>query len=305
MPLQWIERRCPVCESSAQEKLFQKETLSLVRCWNCSMVFANPIEEGWATGAFYGQLAEPFYLSADKLESDYALVRFARELKLFRRFCRQGGVLDIGCSTGAFLYQLKTRYSSAYEVSGMDVAGPAVDYAERKGIRVFRESFLRADFKGETFSAVTFWAVIEHLVDPRAFLARAASMLQQSGCCFILVPNFRSLAVRFLGSKYRYIFPQHLNYFTAATLKKLVETEPSLRVIYSGSMHFNPLVILQDMKSGGGFVPDEERAKLLKRTTGYKQNPILKPIKLGLSGFEALLGAMNLADNLVVVAQRV
>jgi 2-polyprenyl-3-methyl-5-hydroxy-6-metoxy-1,4-benzoquinol methylase len=267
------------------------------------MVFANPICDGWATGAFYGQLAEPFYLSPDKLESDYAPVRFVRELKLFRHFCRGGNVLDIGCSTGAFLYQLKSRFSGAYEVTGIDVAGSALDYAEQKGIRVLRESFLDTDFKNETYSAVTFWAVIEHLANPRAFLARAASVLQPSGYCFILVPNFRSLAVRLLGPKYRYIFPQHVNYFTEATLKRLVETEPSLRLIHSGSMHFNPIVILQD-RNGGGFVSDSDRAKLQKRTTGYKQNPLLKPVKWGLSGLETLLGALTLADNITVVAQR-
>lgn len=302
--MSWIERRCPVCGSSADENLFQKQTLSLVRCKNCFMVFANPIEEGWATGAFYGNLAEPFYLSADKLESDYAPVRFVRELKLFRRFCREGSVLDVGCSTGAFLYQISTRFPGAYRVSGLDVAGPALDYAEQKGIRVLRRSFLDTDFHGETFSAITFWAVIEHLIDPRAFLAKASSLLKPLGYCFILVPNFKSLAVRLLGAKYRYIFPQHVNYFTLSTLRQLLKTQPQLRVIAATTMHFNPIVILQDCKGAGRFVSDEDRAKLLKRTTGYKQNPFLKPAKLVLTGVESLLGATNLADNIAIVVQK-
>lgn len=268
------------------------------------MIFANPVEEGWATGDSYGQLAEPFYLSPDKLESDYAPVRFARELKLFRRFCCGGKILDVGCSTGAFLYQLRDRFTGDYEVSGIDVAGAAVDYAEQKGIRVLREPLLSTDFNGETFSAVTFWAVIEHLIDPGAFIAKAVSLLKPSGYCYFLVPNFKSLAVRLLGAKYRYIFPQHVNYFTISTLAKLVEAESSLRIIYRGSMHFNPIVILQDRRGSGAFVSDEERARLLKRTTRYKQNPALKPIKFALSGFESLLGRMKLADNIVLVAQR-
>jgi 2-polyprenyl-3-methyl-5-hydroxy-6-metoxy-1,4-benzoquinol methylase len=268
------------------------------------MVFANPIDEGWATGAFYHQLGEPFYLSANKLESDYAPVRFARELKIFRRFCGQGRVLDVGCSTGAFLYQLNTRFPGHYETTGIDVAGPALDHAEKMGIRVLRKSFLTTDFEGEQFSAVTFWAVIEHLLDPRAFLAKATSILKPSGHCFILVPNFRSLATRLLGPKYRYIFPQHVNYFTPSTLKKLVATEPQLRVVYSRTTHFNPIVIAQDWKSAGEFVSDEQRAKLLKQTTGYKQNPLLKPVKLGLSAIETLLRATHLADNLVLVVQK-
>ena len=269
------------------------------------MIFASPIEEGLATGAFYDQLATPFYLSPDKVEGDYSPVRFARELKLFLEFCQRGSVLDVGCSTGAFLHQLQTRCPADYEVTGMDVAGPALDYAEKKGVRILRESYLNKDFHGQTFSAVTFWAVMEHLVSPRDFLARTADVLEPSGFCFVLVPNFQSLAVRLLGKKYRYILPQHVNYFTRATLRQLVNTEPRFKIVYSGSTHFNPLVIWQDWRRRGKPVSDEDRAKLLKRTTGYKQNPFLKPLKLILAGAEAGLKRWHLADNLVVVLQKI
>src|SRR5437588_3734135 len=184
-----MERSCPVCGSAARREFLRKQTLELVSCANCSMVYASPIEEGWATGQFYDQLATPYYLSPNKVESDYSPVRFARELKLFRRFCSGGGVLDIGCSTGAFLYQLKTRFGCDYDVTGIDVSGPALEYAERKGVRVIRGPFVDFDPGEELFSAITFWAVMEHLHDPRRFLEKAAALLQPSGLCFILVPN--------------------------------------------------------------------------------------------------------------------
>jgi 2-polyprenyl-3-methyl-5-hydroxy-6-metoxy-1,4-benzoquinol methylase len=283
--------------------MFRKQTLALVRCTDCSMVFASPIEEGWATGLFYDKLALPYYLSPDKLESDYADVRFARELKLFRKFCHEGTVLDVGCSTGAFLFQLGAKFGPAYDCLGMDVAGPALDYAERKGVRVLRESFLHHDFGSKRFSAITFWAILEHLALPGDFLRKAASLLTPEGFCFVLVPNFQSLAVRVTGSKYRYIFPQHINYFTTGTLKRLVTQASGLRVLYSGSTHFNPLVIWQDWRGTGEFVPDQDRAELLKRTTSYKTNPFLKPLKVVLSGMEAALGNLTLADNLILVLQ--
>src|SRR5678815_6071176 len=98
-------RQCPVCGTEQGELHFEKGALRATRCSHCGMILANPVEAQFAEGAFYDRLA-PYYLSPDKLESDYALVRFARELRLFRRFCGQGAVLDVGCSTGAFLYQL-------------------------------------------------------------------------------------------------------------------------------------------------------------------------------------------------------
>lgn len=268
------------------------------------MVFANPIEDELVSGLYYDKLANPFYLSPDKLESDYAPVRFERELRIFRKFCASGAVLDVGCSTGAFLFQLRQRFPNQYQTTGIDVSGPALDYAKQKGTSVLREPFLSADFGDRRFAAVTFWAVIEHLENPWEFLAKAAAVLEPGGVCFILVPNFRSLAVRILGKKYRYIFPQHINYFTAKTLKQLAATRPDFQILQSDSTHFNPIVILQDWRRPRDVVPDKERAELLKRTTAYKQNPMMKPLKFAITRTEALLGCFGLADNLTLVLKK-
>jgi hypothetical protein len=88
------------------------------------------------------------------------------------------------------------------------------------------------------------------------------------------------------------------------TLKELVKARPQLRVVKTFSTHFNPLVLWQDWRSGEDFVPDEQRAQLLKRTTAYKRSPALKPIKLLLGIAEKGLGRLNLADNIVLVLQK-
>jgi 2-polyprenyl-3-methyl-5-hydroxy-6-metoxy-1,4-benzoquinol methylase len=216
----------------------------------------------------------------------------------------QGRILDVGCSTGAFLFHLQAQSPGCYEATGIDVSGPALDHAESQGVRVLRSSFLETDFGPTPFDAVTFWAVAEHLMDPARFLRRAMELLRPGGRCFVLVPNFRSLAVRLLGQRYRYIFPQHLNYFSARTLGQLAANLPATRVLHTTSMHFNPIVIVQDARSDGRFVPDAERARLLKKTTGYKNNPLLSPVRLAITGVEALLGKCGLADNTVLVLER-
>jgi SAM-dependent methyltransferase len=82
------------------------------------MVYVNPVEEDWADGSRYDQLGTPFYLSPDKLQSDYNPVRFSREIRLFRRFVPQGRILDVGCSTGAFLFHLQARFPGEYDGTG-------------------------------------------------------------------------------------------------------------------------------------------------------------------------------------------
>ena len=229
-------------------------------------------------------------------------MRFERELRLFRKHCAAGAVLDVGCSSGAFVFQLNRRFPGCYRTLGTDVSGPPLDYAEKQGVPVVRGDFLKQDFGERKFDAVTFWAVLEHLLEPGPFLAKARSVLKPEGLCFVLVPNMKSLAARLLGARYRYVYPQHLNYFTRATLTRLVE--PHFSLVEVGSTHFNPLVVWQDWRSGGRETSNRERAQLLQRTTSYKQNPLLRPVKALYALTEKALGALNLADNLAVVLRK-
>lgn len=266
------------------------------------MIYTNPVSAAFASGLYYDQTAADYYLSPAKLEGDYADVRFERELRLFRRHCSSGAVLDVGCSTGAFLFQLGKRYPGAYDLVGTDVSGPALNYAESRGLRVLRGNFLDQDFSGRRFDAVTFWAVLEHVLHPRALLEKAHAVLKADGRVFVLVPNIGSLATRLLGGRYRYIYPQHLNYFTKSALAKLVEDR--FWIVERRATHFNPVVIWQDWRHGGREISNTERGELLRRTTAYKQNPLLKPVKGIYRLAEKMLSTLGLADNLAVVGAK-
>lgn len=299
-----VWRHCPQCGNDGGELHWMKGTLRIVCCSGCAMVFANPVDGQFVDGAFYEQIATSFYLSPDKLRGDYSPVRFKRELRLFRRFCRNGKVLDVGCSTGGFLRQLQRRFPNDYELLGSDVAGPALSYAEEQGIPVSRAPFLSPEFGSRTFDAITFWAVLEHVADPRAFLAQAAQRLNPGGHCFLLVPNLDSLAVRILGARYRYVMPEHLNYFNRDTMKRFVARERSFELVALRSTHFNPVVIWQDWRSHGTHVPGADRASLLQRTNRWKQSVLLSPVRVLYRMLEGVLGICGLADNLVVVLRR-
>lgn len=263
------------------------------------MIFANPVPCEFATGAFYDH-SGAYYLSDDKLRSDYSPVRFKRELKIFRKYVKEGRVLDVGCSTGAFLHQLSTQFPSDYEVLGIDVAGPALDYAQSNGIPVRRGNFPEQPLDA-VFDAVTFWAVIEHLVDPRRFLEKSKTLVKPGGWCFVLVPNFESLATKILGERYRYILPEHVNYFTAKSLGALCSQHFHVERIIT--THFNPAVVLQDLRAKEQ-TEAADRAALLKKTTALKQSRALYPMRVLYKYAEAGLARLMLADNLVAILRR-
>jgi 2-polyprenyl-3-methyl-5-hydroxy-6-metoxy-1,4-benzoquinol methylase len=295
-----LNRICPVCGERKTSPFLQKGELQLARCVGCSMIYANPVPKEMATGIFYNDAGHE-YLSPEKLESDYSDVRFERELHLFRNHCPRGSVLDVGCSSGAFLHQLKKRHPDDYQIWGTDVSSAPLDHAAKMGVPIVKGNFLTHAFEA-SFDAVTFWAVMEHLFAPELFLKKAASILKPGGLCFILVPNMNSVAIRLLGTKYRYIFAEHLNYFTPGTLKKFIGRE--FTIVDLKSTHFNPLVIWKDFRAGERAVPRAERSQLLKRTTAYKKSRWLLPIKICYQATEGVLGKFLMADNLVVVGRK-
>lgn len=297
-----IERVCPVCASCRSAAQLQKGDMQLVRCLDCGMTYANPAPGGMASGVYYEEQGESFYLSPAKLEADYSPMRYERELRLFREFCQDGMVLDVGCSSGAFLHHLKAGWPLSYEVLGTDVSGPPLNHAESRGVPVLRGDFLTADVSKQ-FDAVTFWAVLEHLLEPSKFLVRAHGLLKANGWCFALVPNMASLAVRCLGAKYRYIYPQHLNYFTADTLREL-GLRTGFEIVALRSTHFNPIVIWQDFCRPRTDVPNSERAQLLRKTTRLKRLPVLSPVRWMYRLTERALGSGLLADNLALVLRK-
>jgi 2-polyprenyl-3-methyl-5-hydroxy-6-metoxy-1,4-benzoquinol methylase len=295
-----VNRACPVCGEQAADPFLRKLELELVRCVRCSMIYANPVPVEMATGNFYDKAGNE-YLTPEKLESDYADVRFQRELRLFRSYCQSGSVLDVGCSSGGFLHQLKNRFPNDYKILGTDVSTEPLDHAAKMGVTVAKGEFLKQTFD-EKFDAVTFWAVMEHLSEPKLFLKKAASILKPGGHCFILTPNMDSLAVWLIGAKYRYIFPEHLNYFTPKTMKKFAELE--FKVVGMKSTHFNPLVIWKDFRGGERNIPRAERIRLLKKTTGYKQSGWMLPIRVAYQATEFTLGKFLLADNVAIIGRK-
>src|SRR5258708_22523043 len=176
MPSTHQPRNCPTCARTEFQPHLEKGGLTLVRCLGCSMVYADPVPQDLASGEYYDQTAARYYLSPDKLASDYAPARFERELRLLRRHCEGGTVLDVGCSTGAFLYELNRRFPRCYETCGTDVAAAALGCDESKGGKGMRGNFLDRDIPEVRFYVVTFWAVIEHLAEPKICLHKAEQL---------------------------------------------------------------------------------------------------------------------------------
>lgn len=98
--------------------------------------------------------------------------------------------LDMGCGAGLLAEPL-ARLGAA--VTGVDAAAESIavarDHATRRGLVIdYRAGGVEA-VAGETFDLVTSMEVVEHVADPRAFVAALAACVAPGGLLVMSTPN--------------------------------------------------------------------------------------------------------------------
>jgi SAM-dependent methyltransferase len=193
----------------------------VVECQECGCGFVNPRPTEQEISRYY---PAEFYSTLRKA----ALT--AKEVKRFSAQAKyvldaipataRPRLLDIGCANGDFVEFMQER--------GLDAEGvePSHIADVQDGLRIFRGAF--PDLPGDTqpYQAITAWAVLEHVHDPRAYFLKASSALVNDGIFVFMIPNFASLASRRLFAE---DVPRHLYFFTPDNIRRYAD-ETGFRV---------------------------------------------------------------------------
>ena len=139
-----------------------------------------------------------------------------------------GKLVDIGCWTGG-LVDVASRLG--WSASGIEPSGWAVRRAVVQGRNV-RQGVLGEDdgFCPGEFTAVTCCDVLEHLLEPQQAVARIFEILEPDGVLFVTVPDAGSAVARALGPRWWSVMPMHVQYFTRASLVRLL-TDAGLEIV--------------------------------------------------------------------------
>lgn len=131
-----------------------------------------------------------------------------------------GRLLEIGCGDGRFL--------SIMQLLGWEVCGVEPDpiaarvAATATGCHIHVGTIENAPFEMGQFDAIISSHVIEHVYDPRSFVAGAARFLAENGIITVLTPNFRSVGHRMFGADWYCLDPpRHMCLFTPKSIKSL------------------------------------------------------------------------------------
>ena len=89
---------------------------------------------------------------------------------------QSGALLDLGCSSGAFLKSLK---GESWKLYGIEMSAEGAKTAEeRSGAQVFVGDIPDAPFGAESFDVITCFDVLEHVYDPRQVMAKISEWLE-------------------------------------------------------------------------------------------------------------------------------
>jgi len=219
---------CPVCRSQdLRHFLTDHRGVNIDICSQCTFLFMNPRYSDAHLDAYYAQYTaledRDHWDEALAYGHDYYLAR----LEVYRA---PGALLDIGCGNGHLLAAARQR---GWQVMGQDVSVSSCrEVSQRLGVEVLCGDFLSMEFD-RRFDCISMHQVLEHVKDPRAFVAKIRSLLNSGGIFFAATPNIWSLSNRLKYSYERVGFRRseigkyfdtshHLNYFTPKTMKRLI-----------------------------------------------------------------------------------
>lgn len=198
---------CPACNNRDFKKLFVKMERHFWRCTNCQLELQHPLPKleelrDYYQDAYLSGMYKPF-VEAKALKAHTAQQRF----NLIRAYCRPGRWLDIGASTGVFV---ACAQQAGIEAEGIDFTPAAVQAAQEHGLPVHCATIEAYD-PPYRFDTITAFDILEHVVDPRAFLESLRNLLTPGGTFAIAIPNQASMYRKILGKRWFYYIPgEHL-----------------------------------------------------------------------------------------------
>ena len=210
------DHACPVCAAPTRPWA-RKGDFAIRKCTACGHGFATPRPSRIKTNRFYMDVA---LIDALESESYRRRARAGSDEPAFvaRRLVRLGvtggRLLDVSAGVG--------RFSAHFQAAGFAVTPLEIHpllagrIEDETGLAVVRRPFeVWQPDEGLRFDAIVISQVLEHVVEPGVWLARATALLSPGGVLFASIPNFGSLLVAVMGAKEGNICPPtHINFFT-------------------------------------------------------------------------------------------
>lgn len=211
--------QCHLCGCSRSHLLFKKDDYAFRRCAACALVYLWPHPANLLCTYHTDYYHERSIFTATPLNA-FLHHRYLKQLESFVPDSHRR-LLDIGCGTGYFLDIARGR---GWQVEGVDISPEAVQYARSHyRLTVHQGDAFQLPPCGDTYDAITFWDVLEHVPNPLEQLFQAHRLLKPGGVLAVSTPNVLGFSTRLAGRGSSIFNPyEHLYYFSIQTLRALL-----------------------------------------------------------------------------------
>lgn len=216
-----------------EEDLTAKEgQFNYVKCKECGLVYQNPRIHVDQIKDFY----DSEYIAHRKKKDwgvltplyEWAMNKHDRDkekiIKRYVKLNKDSRVLDIGCAVGTFLQYLRKKYHCF--ISGVDFKED-LEYPDFDKIDFHCGLFYEQEnLQENSYDLITMWHFLEHDYDPKKTLAKAKTLVKDSGRIIIEVPRLDSVTFKLFKEKWPGVqAPQHTIMFDKEHFIKICESE--------------------------------------------------------------------------------
>jgi|TARA_B100002003_G_scaffold131022_1_gene121106 2-polyprenyl-3-methyl-5-hydroxy-6-metoxy-1,4-benzoquinol methylase len=241
-PAELVHRVCPLCGRDNKDERILHGNISwnLKKCGQCQIVYIEDIpqyhdlqesfswRQSWRKEKKRRQEKEKaLHEIQDVIKSNIKKLKKDKLTYLVHSFIKSGPVLDVGCGLGkAISCCSRNIIPHGIEIEP-NAAFKSNELFFKRGGRVVNAPAIEGidKFKNNYFPGVVMNAYLEHESHPLAVLRKVRVKMKKNGNLIIKVPNYGCINRYFRGMKWcGYRFPDHVNYFTPSTLKKIITT---------------------------------------------------------------------------------
>lgn len=188
---------CPACGGHDATVRYLLGSHTAVSCDDCGLLYngdflnAGPLAEVFSESYYRDVQSEGFDHVFDGERDDPSAPIYAMGMDIVESVAGTSRVLDIGCAFGSFLDIAKAR---GWRVAGVEPSAYSSRFArDNRGHEVFTGTLTESPYGPEEFDLVTFWDVIEHVVEVTETVRHAAGLLKPGGIMILTTDNYRSL----------------------------------------------------------------------------------------------------------------
>lgn len=216
---------CPVgCDAPLQTTSYTLPEGALLRCTACGQLISQSDE------VHYWQSMQQFDNPMGTWPDAGSEQRRARRsksfldqiAKLLGQPPEQISLLDVGCSSGAFL---NTAVKLGFRAEGVEPAAQAAATAQAAGLRVRQGLLQQAGYADGQFDAITLFEVIEHLQHPLELLHECHRIMRPGGVLLIGTANAASWSMAAMGERWEYLsitkHGGHVSFFSPESIAML------------------------------------------------------------------------------------